>query len=151
LAAALGILSACTSPPGSSADAEAIRRINQQYIELHPEGEVDRLMTLYTDDALLMPPGSPPLEGLEEIRAHWSDFFDDWEVLEATSIIDEVILSEDWAYARGHYSETLRAKDSDARVVDSGSFSGIWRRQRDGSWKIARDMWNANAAPDSGS
>ena len=146
------ILAACGSPQDdSSGTAEAIRRTNQEYVELLPKGSVDDLMSLYTQDVLLMPPGASSAQGLDEVRTFWSDFFDEWEVVDATSTIDEVIVGEGWAWSRGHYLETLRSKDGLVTVVESGKFSGIWRRVPDGSWKISRDMWNASNTPDPGS
>ena len=147
LATALG----CAAPQTDvAADDADIRRTNQEYIALFPQGNVPALVSLYTEDALLMPPGEEPVEGLGAVREFWTEFFDGWEVLEANSTIDEVIVAGDWAYGRGTFSETLREKASGTIVVDAGKFSGLWRHGSDGSWKIARDMWNTSSVADLG-
>jgi len=129
------------------ADAQAIRETNQRYIELHPQGDVAGLMELYVDDAVLMPPGEAPVVGLSNVQLSWEAFFEELTVEEAESEIDEVIVFGDWAYSRGHYAETYRSNKDGTIQVDEGKFSGLWQRQEDGSWKIARDMWNSGTAP----
>jgi ketosteroid isomerase-like protein len=32
-------------------------------------------------------------------------------------------------------------------VVDRGSYMQIWKRQADGRWLFAREIWNASAPP----
>ena len=69
---------------GSEADgAEAIRRTNDFYAEMLVAGDVDTLMTLYDENAVLLPPNESPLHGKPAIRASWEAFFADWDTVEA--------------------------------------------------------------------
>jgi ketosteroid isomerase-like protein len=54
----------------------------------------------------------------------------------------EVIIAGDVAIERGSFTwKVTPAGGSD--VEDHGSFLAIWRRQPDGAWKLARNIWNS--------
>jgi len=129
-------------------DAEAIRRTNNFYAEMLVAGDVDTLMTLYDESAVLFPPNESPLHGKAAIRASWEAFFTDWDTIEARSVIDEIMVFEDWAYTYGHYRGRSKSIADGTVVLEALKFSGMWRRKSDGSWVIARDMFNLNAAPE---
>ena len=145
--AVIVILSACVAVAEDLAGVEeVIRATNTDYIQLFPEGDVDKLMRLYVEDAVLIPPDAPTIDGADAVRASWTAFFSEWSVIEATSIIDEIIVGGDWAWSRGHYRETNQRKSDGEIVIEGGRFSSIWRKQPDGSWRIARDMWNSDGS-----
>ena len=126
-------------------DAEAIRQTNNFYAEMLVAGDVDALMTLYDDSAILLSPNESPLHGKASIRASWEAFFADWDTLEARSVIDEIMVFGDWAYGHGHYRGRSQSLANGAVVFDALKFSGLWRRKPDGGWVIARDMFNVDA------
>jgi ketosteroid isomerase-like protein len=146
----LAFASGCRpAPVDASADVSAIQQANQRYIEMHPRGALDELVALYTPDAILLPPDGAPITGRPSIRQYCATFFVDWEVVEAQSTIDEVIVAGDWAYSRGHFTETTRSRDGGTTIAETGKFSGLWQRgPSDGMWRIARDMWNATPPRD---
>ena len=45
---------------------------------------------------------------------------------------------------RGRYEITLAPKAGDAPMDDTGKYITIYQRQSNGSWKIARDIWNSD-------
>jgi ketosteroid isomerase-like protein len=58
--------------------------------------------------------------------------------------------SGDLGYTFGNY--VLKAKDKDGKpVVEYGKYATVWKKQKDGSWKVVMDMGNsspsANAKP----
>lgn len=52
----------------------------------------------------------------------------------------------DLAYVRGRYSMVM-ALPSQPELSESGKYIEIWRKQPDGSWKLFRDIFNADAPP----
>ena len=58
--------------------------------------------------------------------------------------VDEVQATGDWAFERGRYEITLAPKAGDAPMDDTGKYITIYQRQSNGSWKIARDIWNSD-------
>ena len=63
-------------------------------------------------------------------------------------MIDEIMVFGDWAYTYGHYRGRSKSIADGTVVLEALKFSGMWRRKSDGSWVIARDMFNMNAAPE---
>jgi ketosteroid isomerase-like protein len=53
------------------------------------------------------------------------------------------------ATAIGTYKMTLTPKKAGAKPLptDEGKYIEVLKRQADGSWKIAYDIWNPNAPP----
>jgi ketosteroid isomerase-like protein len=74
-------------------------------------------------------------------------------VTKATVEKDELSVSGDLAYYLGRYEEVFQPRQGDA-IHNRGRFVFIWKRQADGSWKIARsvgtDLAAAAAAPVAG-
>ena len=58
--------------------------------------------------------------------------------------IDEVEGAGDLAYARGTYEMDVAVPGAPAPVHDKGKFIEIWKKQSDGSWKVARDIFNSD-------
>ena len=153
LAACLAVaaLIACTSrsetsPPGAAAsgasarDLAAISRIHQEYVAAHNDSDADRLVALFTDDAVLMPMDEPSLSGKQAIREHYEEFFD-----QSPSSIElspvETRVAGDWAFERIQVKVTLPDGGREGRHADVKSL-WILQRQTDGSWKIARAIDN---------
>ena len=129
-------------------DAKVIRQTNELYAELLVAGDVNTLMALYDEDAVLFPPSQSPLQGKAAIRASWEAYFADWDTMEARSVIDEIMVFGDWAYGHGHYRGRSRSTTNGEIIFEALKFSGLWRRKSDGSWVIARDMFNMDSASD---
>ena len=129
-----------------SEDQQAIIAANNGYIQAMLGADLDALMTFYTDDATLLPPSAPPLIGKDAVRASWAESFEQIVFVDAVSLFDEIIVLGDWAYGRGRYKGQIKAADGEFEAEERLNFSGLWRREPDGSWRIARDMWNSAAA-----
>jgi ketosteroid isomerase-like protein len=58
----------------------------------------------------------------------------------------EMAASGDLGYTYGNY--VLKSKDKDGKpVTQYGKYTSIWKKQKDGSWKVAVDMGNSSPAP----
>ncbi len=57
-----------------------------------------------------------------------------------------VAAAGDLAYTLGHWESVVRTATGDS-VVARGNYVTLWRRQSDGSWKVALDIGNQAAAP----
>ena len=129
-----------------TADQKQIIAANNGYIEAILAADLDLLMTFYTEDATLMPPLASPVEGKIAVRVSWSEGFNQVTVIKAVSELDEIMVFGDWAYSRGRYKGISRPVDGGPEYEEGLNFSGMWHRESDGSWKIARDMWNSSTS-----
>ncbi len=101
---------------------------------------------LFLDDAVLNPPNEPAVKGRAAIRA-WLEKFP--PITEFKLKNDYVEGREDLAYVLGTYSMTIVPPGAPGPVKDSGKFVTVVRRQPDGRWLAAVDMFNSDlpAAP----
>ena len=114
-----------------------IERQNNKYMQA---GDIDSLLEWFADDALQASPGAEMISGKENIRelfAHIAktDGYElSWEPTAA--FVSE---SNDMAYVYG----TTRVKEPSDEVAQPGKYLIVFVK-RDGEWRVAIDMANAN-------
>ena len=103
------------------------------------------LPSLYTSDAVLMPPNATPVSG----NQHIADFF----AASPITITDFKITSADtqlhgnFATNRGTYTLTFTMPGSTTPITDVGKFLWILRKSQKGNWQVAIDMFSSNNPP----
>lgn len=105
---------------------------------------LDDYMAYFLDDAKVMESNQPIATGKEAIKTMFSPMYD----LPGFSITFEPILVEvansgDFAYSIGTYKLTVN-DSTGMPMVDNGKYLTIWKKQADGSWKVAADMSNSD-------
>ena len=105
---------------------------------------MDTWIGLWAEDEVKMNPNSSILQGREAIR--------DWfvglpAVTEFTWSVAEIDVRADLAYARGPFSVTFAVEGVPEPVTDVAKFVSIMKKQPDGKWLIAIDIWNSDLPP----
>jgi ketosteroid isomerase-like protein len=121
----------------SRSDVDALNATLVQALE---KGDSGLLASVYSSDARLLPPGSDMATG-QGIQAYWQHVMDMGVTggrLETASLDER----GDLAVEVGRY-EMHAGSD----VVDEGKYVVIHRRQPDGEWKYAVDIWNSDRSP----
>lgn len=121
---------------------EAVRAVASAIIEADNQGDLEKVLRLYTSDAVLMPPGGEPVEGLDAIRAHYGSLFSRFS-LRASLVSRETIVSGDWAFDRGTTGVVSTSKVTGETTEARDKYLMVLRREEDG-WRIARLIWNRN-------
>jgi len=137
-----------SGPAGlSAADEAAVRAVDDAWGKAATAGDGKAIAALYTDDATLYPPNEGMVQG-EAAKKYLADFVTSYSV-EAQLNTEAVEGSGDLAYAAGTYRLTATPKKPGAKAMpaEDGKYIEVMKKQPDGSWKIARDIWNMNAAP----
>ncbi len=101
--------------------------------------DADRVMALYAPDAVMLPPGEPPVEGIAALRPRYEAFLRTHEPALAFTI-EETVVVGDLAYVRGRTGGTIRGPEGAERAIDD-VFLMVLRRL-DGGWKISRLMFH---------
>lgn len=142
----LSFSTACQTPATSdtkAADETALRKLDDEWSKAAGSRDVDKTVSYYSDDAVVMPPNIPTLTGKEPIRTLWKsmlgspDFSGGWK---ATKV--EVARSGDLAYVSGTYE--FNEKDDGKPITDKGKYLEVWKKQADGSWKCVADMFSSD-------
>jgi ketosteroid isomerase-like protein len=90
-------------------DKGAVGLIRDRYIAAVDSGNLDELMSLWTDNGVLLPPDQPAVVGKEAIRTWYQGMFSQFEVA-ATLRPAETHIASDWGFDRGAYTLTLTPK-----------------------------------------
>jgi len=146
LMAAILALAACNTAPLSLTEAEtaSIRAVSDEFTKNMVAGDFAAVTKLYTEDANVMPPGGPSAAGRPAIEAFMAAFP---KVTEMTFDLNEVDGRGDLAYVRGAYRMTMEIPGAPGPVTDEGKFIEIRRREADGRWLIAVDIFNSDLPP----
>ncbi|MGA9059172.1 MAG: DUF4440 domain-containing protein [Terriglobia bacterium] len=141
LAICLGFSVGCQRPTGlSEADRTAIRKADETDMMMMIAKDWKGDLALYTEDAIQLPPNQAALQGKAAIQA-WYEAFPPFSNFQEQSL--EIEGQADLAYDRGTYSMTVTPPGA-APIEDRGKYLTIYRKQADGSWKIARVMFNSD-------
>jgi ketosteroid isomerase-like protein len=128
------------------ADVKLLHELQKRVDAAIVTGDIDTYATLLTRDAVLMPPNGPAVVGRDAILA-WSRAFAKAFSFEAYHPMDaEVAVAGDWAFKRAAFCVTLVPNGGGEKVVDTGKFIIIYKREADG-WKVSRDIWNSDGPP----
>lgn len=121
---------------------DAIEQAGGRFADLFNRGAIDTLATMYTPDAMVLPPNSDPVRGLDSIRTFWAGARQ--QGLKAVELrTTDVAVSGDFAIETGAYTLTIQPGSGPA-VTDRGKYVVVWRRQPNGSWKLFRDIFNTS-------
>ncbi|MGZ2372076.1 YybH family protein [Ancylomarina sp. YFZ004] len=128
------------TPSLLSEDFKAIEAQTKKHIEAVQAGDWASAMANYTEDAIVMPPNSPAIEG----RANIQTFMESFPPFSNHSLeIVEIEGRGDMAYVRGTYTMTLTPEGGEA-ITDSGKYIEIRKKQTDGSWLLTHDIFNSD-------
>lgn len=118
-------------------DEQAIRAVHSTWIEAVNAGDLARLLTLITDDVVLLNPGQASI-GREGFAAKFTDAQQRLR-LRCVSELEEVTVTGEVAYTRSRDSLTVAPRTGGAATRLAGDRLTVYRRQPDGRWLLARD------------
>ena len=126
----------------ASADEAAIRKQSMDWEKAYNGGDAKGVAALYTEDALLLPPGASVVKG----RAAIQEFFTkDIASAKAAGVVfvvnpqTDVGVSGNMGWESGTYKVTVKGA-----VIETGKFLSV-SRKKGGKWLYLRDTWNAVA------
>lgn len=146
-------LQACASkaePPAQAGqantenDVAAINAAQDRELAMAATGNADSMATVVTSDAELMPPNEPAVHGLDAVKK-WAETMFSQASLSGRYTSSDVTVSGDLAVARYTGELTITPKAGGAPVTERIKGIHVMKRQPDGSWKIAQDVWNSDA------
>ena len=146
----LMLVGCATERPDPSVDVEreAIEIVIEDLTNAYIDRNWDAFAGYFTDDGIWMPPGVAPLRGKDAWWSFVQPWWDSSTVMDIGVTTEELVVINDWAIER--HTEYQLTTFGESAEPASLYFKGIWifRRQEDGSWKIAQYIWNENALPE---
>ena len=124
-------------------EGERLMEISREWSKSAATDSVEKILSYWADDAVVMSPGQPTLNGKNAIR----------EMIKSTSKIPgfkisweplSVFISKSGDMAYLIEQNQITVNDSLGKPITEFNKSvTIWRKEADGSWKNIVDMWNA--------
>ena len=147
------IVCALFAPPATAAPAPAPapdRAIEHAahgaYLAAINSNDLDRFMARLTEDVVFQMPGAHEIVGKKALRG-WAAAYlaacqTHWEKVSLGFTVNG-----DWAFERYTYASTDTDRKTGTASHDTGKGIAIYRRGRDGQWRVAVDGWSSDKAP----
>jgi ketosteroid isomerase-like protein len=127
---------------------EHIDKIEEQRMQERIDGDFDKMIGYYTNDAVVMPAFQPLIKGRKQILEMFDkDRKNDVKMHSLSRTMhDDWICGEDYC-ERGTWAMSITTKDTVRPLAFNGSYFQIWKKQKDGSYKIKYNIWNLDHEP----
>jgi ketosteroid isomerase-like protein len=130
----------------NSGDQAKVKELTQQFAQCMREGNMEKLYSLYTADAISLPSYQPMLEGIAAIKAagmtNHGEKYNSFELSTVKLIANGTMINE-----IGTYKLNVSVPNMDKPIDDHGKYLTIWEKQKDGSVKIKIITWNSDVDP----
>jgi uncharacterized protein (TIGR02246 family) len=132
----------------SLAEDEALRGIEELHrrdVEAAKAQDLRTLLSLWTEDGVLLAPGRMPIIGTEALKAHLEE---EAEATKAYRIAKyeqqwkEIKIVGDWAFEWGFFDGEAQPESGGQPIKQKAKMMRILKRQKDGSWKCARVIYH---------
>jgi ketosteroid isomerase-like protein len=136
-------LSCNTSTPDLKAEEAAIMKADSTWAALAKDGgDAEKILSYWSDDAVVLPPGQPMVKGKDALRKMVQDsknipgFSITWKS-------SDIHFSPDgkMAYMSGENTMTMNDATGNKITIPGRGYT-IWRKEADGNWKCVVDTWN---------
>ncbi len=117
----------------------AIERANAQFSAAYERGDAAAVAAMYTEDAIVFPPGGEMVKGRAAIERFWKDTMSTVKAAALTTL--DVEVSGEMACEVGKVDLKIVPQGQQPATA-SAKYVVVWKRQADGSWKLHRDIWN---------
>lgn len=135
------VLAAC----GKSVDVRQEQRMllaaDQEWSQT--ADDINKFMSFFLPDASMYPFGMPIAKGQEAIRATMAKLMAPGVSVSWKATKAEVAAAGDVGYTTGAYEATGPAGS------DKGKYVTVWKKQANGTWKVAEDIFNPDSTPES--
>ena len=125
-----------------------IDKINKEMTMAMMQGNSDKMLNMYTDDAISMPNYQPMQVGIADIKkANMEEMKSGMKFTAFELNSNKVITSGNLVTDIGTYKLSMTMPGSDKTMDDHGKYLTIYEKQKDGSLKIKVETWNTDVNP----
>ena len=121
-----------------SAEEQAVRDADAQWSKAAGAKDLDKTVSFYSDDAVVLPPNQAAVTTKDAVRALWKDLIGNVTSISWTATRVEMARSGDMACLSGTYEFTMNDG-----TKDHGKYCEVWEK-KGGTWKCGTDIWNSD-------
>jgi ketosteroid isomerase-like protein len=145
LAGCVALIPVTLALAGGAAE-KAVRDADAAWSKAAGAKDLDKTVSFYADDAMILPPNQAMVASKTGIRDLWKGFLDSLTNISWKTTRVEMAKSDDMACLIGTYELTM--KDG---TKDTGKYCEVWEKQADGKWKVGTDMFSSDLPATPGS
>lgn len=123
------------------ADIQAIKDVTDQWQIAINAGDLDTLMSFYSENAVKIPPNEPAVVGKEAIRSGYQKLFEK-NVRQENHSVTDIKVSGDLAVTNTAWTLLNNPERDEGSSKIKGNWVRIFGKQTDGSWKIIYMIWS---------
>jgi len=123
-----------------------LEKMGKDFADAYNRGDDKTVAAFYADDAVVLPPDSDFVKGRPAIEAFWKSGHEAGMKNIRLEIVD---IESDGKYVveTGKAIADIQPAGQAAATPQSFKYVVVWKKQKDGSWKIYRDIYNGMPAP----
>ena len=143
----LSILPVALGEPSKADPLRArLEKMGKDFADAYNRGDAKAVAAFYAEDAVVMPPDSDFVKGRPAIEAAWKGAQEAGMKNMGLEVVD---VESDGTYVieTGKATADMQPAGQAAATAEMYKYLVVWKKQKDGSWKIIRDTWNSMAAP----
>ena len=122
-------------------DEAAVRQLHDEVIAALNALDVDKLLSLHTDNIILMEPDMPTITGKAEVMQLFKKFQEQKLVYKLSYTIDELEVFGERAFVRGQVTKQI-TQNNQSPIRETGKFITLSKKQDDGRWLRTHVMVN---------
>jgi ketosteroid isomerase-like protein len=126
----------CTQPVDIEKIEKEIEESNARQIKGFETKDLAVMTANYAEDAVILPQNGPMVKGKENINEMFKEMAAMMDNFSFTKT--DLDASENLAYELGTYTGSFGG------VPDNGKYLTVWKKQTDGKWMIAADIFNTS-------
>ena len=126
-----------------NAEKNHLMELSREWSEIVNSGDIDAIVSHWDEEAIMLPPDSPMIEGRDAIRAY-VESSSEIPGFRITWVPERAFISNsgDMAYMIERNKVTFNDQNGEPVTV-RGKVVTVWRRNNEGKWKNVIDMWNS--------
>jgi uncharacterized protein (TIGR02246 family) len=132
-----------SAPSAPDPEHAAIRRATAELLAAVNASDYRRLLAVWADDGVLMPPSRAVVHGRRALEEYFRERFSG-NRFRFSFTSSDIQRFGDVAFERLGYTAVMWSGGGGDPAEDVGKGLHVYRRQADGSWKLALDIWNSD-------
>lgn len=131
---------ATVAKPIITSDEQLLHALTKEWEQHYNARNIDKLLSFYTADGVIMPPFYPVAKGATEMRQFFVEVFKQNDPQNLTIEASHVEIVGDIAFGIGTFTDNINIP-SGKRIELPGKWTSVLRRV-DANWRIFAHCWN---------
>jgi len=124
-----------------------IEKMNKIYTQAMLDNDLEKMLSMYTDDIISMPSYQPMVKGLAKIKElSEAQINSGWKTTKFDMTPTDIFIAGNLAIEIGNYDMAMTGPGV-PEWKDFGKYMTVWEEQKDGSLKIKVETWNTDTNP----